>query len=142
MSDDGRGVAGGLLARVSDHCYPESFFERGGLVSFGVELPQARGVGQEGEPGLAAAVFAAVVAVFRSLVTTTKGLGRGGEGRLGLFREIERVGGRQGVVLVEDRGLEARGGEGAPVEAGDVGDGEVREQERRGGGGLFFFFSS
>ena len=134
MPHDRRGVPRGLLARVPYHRNPESGLQSVRLVALRIVLLQPRRVRQQGEPRLAAA------AAFASLSSFSEGLGRGCERLRGLLGQLERVRGRQRVVLVEDCSLEARCSQGPPVQRGDVPDGEVREEERGRGGGLVFFF--
>lgn len=135
MPHDRRGVARRLLARVPDDCHAQRRLQRVRLAPLRVELPEPRRVREQGEAGPVSTAAAAAALAGRGL---SKGLGGVREGRRRLRRQLERVGGRQRVVLVKYRGPESRGGQGPPVEAGDVADGEVREQERGGGGGLFF----
>lgn len=103
---------------------PQRRFQRVSLVTLRVVLPQSGGVGEQGEP--------------RRPAAASKGLGGAGERRRRLVGQVQGIGSGQSVVLVEDGSLEARVGQGPPVETGDVADGEVREQQRGGGGGLVF----
>lgn len=133
MRDDRGGVARRLLARVADDGDAQRLLEGVGLVPLRVVLLQPGRVGQERELRPASRSVG-LVSFFG------KGARSGGERRRRGVGELERVRDSQRVVLVEDGGLEARSGEGAPVEARDVADGEVREEERGRRGGLFDFF--
>lgn len=119
MSRERVGAAARFFSGVPDDGHAQGGFQGGRLLPVRVVLGEAGRVGEQGDAGGAPG-------------------GRRARDRGRARRcEAQRVWRGQGVVLVENSAFKARGFQGGPVDAGDVGDGQMGQGER-GGAALRF----